>query len=183
MAVVCVYCDFHAQDEQSATGIFGTLLRQVVHGLEPIPEEVQRAFEKSKRGVGGRKLLLPDILEVLANSLSPLRMAIICIDALDELPAKHRAELWESLQKIKQMCSKTRLFLTGRLHIGGEVEKYFPSTAEMLLVSTRAHDIGLYLMMRMSRDLELDAMDKELEAEILRIIPEVISETYVYSMY
>jgi len=180
MAVICVYCDFHAQDEQSATGIFGTLLKQVVHGLESIPEEVQRAFEHSKRGVGGRKLLLPDILEVLAMSLSPLRRAFICIDALDEFPAKHRPELWESLQKIMGMCPNVLLFLTGRLHIHGEVEKYFPSTAEMLPVSTREHDIRLYLRMRLGRDLELDAMDKELEADILRIIPEVISETYVF---
>ena len=49
-AVACVYCDFHAQDEQSATAILGALLKQVVSAQEPVPEEVQRAFEKSKGG-------------------------------------------------------------------------------------------------------------------------------------
>ena len=58
-----------------------------------------------------------------------------------------------------------------------EVQRYFPSAAEMLPISTRAHDMGLYLQMKLNRDSELHAMDKELEADILRTIPEVISET------
>jgi len=37
---------------------------------------------------------------MLAKSLSGLERAFICIDALDEFPADHRSELWESLQRI-----------------------------------------------------------------------------------
>ena len=178
-AVACVYCDFTAQ-EQSATGLFGALLKQVVNALEPIPDQVQKAFGGSKRGVGGFKLLLPAILEMLIGSLSRLRRVFICIDALDEFPAKGRPELWEYLQQIVVKCPNARLFLTGRLHIRGEVQKYFPSTADMLPISSRAHDIGLYLEMKLKRDSELDAMDKELEVDILKIIPGV-SGTYVCS--
>ena len=180
-AVACVYCDFHAQNEQTATGLLGVLLKQVVSSLEPISEEVQRAFENSKRSVGGRRLLLPEILEVLAKSLLRLRRVFICIDALDEFSEKHRPELWESLQQIMQKCPNTRLFLTGRIHIRDEVEQYFPRIAKMLSISPRGHDIGLYLRMRLSRDSEQSRMDKELEADILRIIPEVVSGTYVFS--
>ena len=181
VVVVYVYCDFNAQDEQTATGVLGSLLKQVVSALEPIPDRVEREFERSKRGVGGRKLLLPDILEMLNNSLSCLRRVFICIDALDEFPAKHRPELWEYLQQIVVTCQSTRLFFTGRLHIRDEVQRYFPSTAEVLPISSGTHDIGLYLKMRLKRDLELDEMDEELEADILRIIPEVASGTYVFS--
>ena len=179
MAVACVYCDFNTQ-EQSATGLLGVLLKQIVSALEPIPDQVQKAFEGSKRGVGGRRLLLPDILEMLAESFSCLRRVFICIDALDEFPTKHRPELWESLHQIVLRCPNTRLFLTGRLHIRDEVQKYFPTTADMLPISSRAHDIRLYLEMKLKRDSELDAMDKELKADILRIIPEVVSGTYVF---
>ena len=136
MAVACAYCDFNSQ-EQSATGLFGALLKQVVSALEPVPDQVQRTFGGSKRGVGGRRLLLPDILEMLFGSLSCLGRVFICIDALDEFPAKHRPELWESLQKIVQKCPNTQLFLTGRLHIRDEVQKYFSSTADMLPISSR----------------------------------------------
>jgi len=180
IAVACVYCDFNAR-EQSATALFGALLKQVVSALEPIPDQVQKAFGDSKRGVGGRRLLLPDILKMLSKSLSCLRRVFICIDALDEFPAKHRPELWESLQQIILKCTNTRLFLTGRLHIRGEVQKYFPGSANMLRISSGARDIRLYLEMKLRREFELDAMDKELEADILRIIPEVVSGTYVFS--
>ena len=175
-----MYCDFHAQNEQSVTGLLGVLLKQVVSALEPIPGEVQTAFTNSKGGVGGRRPLLPNILEMLAKSLSRLQRVFICIDALDEFPAKHRPELWKSLQQVVRGCPGTRLFLTGRLHIRDEVQKYFPSTAEMLPIGSSAHDIGLYVRMRLDRDPELDAMDKGLEADILRTIPEVISGTYVF---
>jgi len=181
MAVACVYCDFTTKDEQSATGLLGVLLKQVVLALYPIPDRVQKAFESSKRGVGGRRLLLADILSMLSESLPCLRRVFICIDALDEFPAKHRPELWESLQKVVRMCPNTRLFITGRLHIRDEVQRYFPSTAEMLPISSSTHDIELYLKMRLSRDSEPDSMDEELEADILRIIPEVVSGTYVFS--
>ena len=151
IAVACVYCEFNAQDAQSATGLLGALLKQVVLALEFIPDRVQKAFEGSKRGVGGRRLLLPDILEILSNSLSLLRRVFICIDALDEFPANRRPELWESLQKTLLKCPNTRLFLTGRLHIRAEVQKYFPSTAEMLPISSKTHDIGLYVKMKIGR--------------------------------
>ena len=36
--------------------------------------------------------------------------------------------------------------------------------------------------MRLEKDPELDAMDRELEAEILRIIPDKISGSYVTSV-
>ena len=179
MAVACMYCDFNVQ-EQSATGLFGALLKQVVSALEPIPDHVQKAFGSSKGGVGGRRLLLPDILEMLSKSLLCLRRVFICIDALDEFPAKHRPELWEYLQIIILKCPNTRLFLTGRLHIRDEVQKYFHTTADMLPISSRTRDVRLYLEMKLKRDSELDAMDKELKADILRIIPEVVSGTYVF---
>ena len=175
IAVACVYCDFYAPNEQSATGLLGALLKQVVSALEPIPDEVKKAFENSKEGVGGRRPLLLEVLEMLVKSLSLLHRVFICIDALDEFPAKHRPELWESLQLVVQKCPNIRLFLTGRIHIRDEVQRYFPGTADMLPISPTAHDIGLYIRMRLGRDSELDARDKELEADILRIIPVVTS--------
>ena len=60
------------------------------------------------------------------------------------------------------------------------MKKYFASKANMLPISSRTHDIRLYLEMKLKRDSELDAMDMELEADILRIIPEVASGTYVF---
>ena len=51
-----------------------------------------------------------------------------------------------------------------------------------LPVKPTEEDIRGYIMMRLQKDPELDAMDAELEAEIIRIIPERISEAYVTSV-
>ena len=178
-AVACVYCDFYTQGEQSTARLLGALLKQVLSALESMPEEVKSAFVKSKRRVGGCRLLLPDILEMLAQSLRRFQRVFICLDALDEFPAKHRPELWESLRQIVRECPSARLFLTGRLHIRYEVHESFPGTAEMLPICLKEHDIELYLKMRLSRDPEPDALDEELETDILKIVPEVTSRRYV----
>ena len=77
--VVCVYCDFYAQDEQSTASLLGALLKQVVSASQQISEEVNSAFVKSKRRAGGCRLLLPDILEILVQSLARLHKVFICV--------------------------------------------------------------------------------------------------------
>ena len=45
----------------SAAKLLRALLKQVVNSSKLISDEVQRAIGNSKRGIGGRALLLPDI--------------------------------------------------------------------------------------------------------------------------
>ena len=117
VAVACVYCDFHAHKEQSAASVLAALLKQLVAGVEPIPEVIREAFERAKGVVDGRTLRLPEIRAMLIKSLASLRRGYICIDAFDEFPTKKRPELWESLQHVVRECPNIRLFITGRPHI------------------------------------------------------------------
>jgi len=182
VAVACVYCDFHAHKEQSTAGVLAALLKQLIAGVEPILGEIKEAFERAKKEVDGRALRLPEIRAMLVKSLSSLRRGFICIDALDEFPTKHRLELWDSLQHVVRECPNTRLFITGRPHIREEVNKYFPGYPSLAPIKPTKEDITGYIIMRLKRDSERgDAMDAELEADILRIIPEKISEAYVTS--
>ena len=182
VAVACVYCDFHAHKEQSAASVLAVLLKQLVAGVEPIPEEITEAFERAKKEVGGRALRLPKIRAMLVRSLLSLRRGFICIDALDEFPTKNRPELWDSLQHIIRECPNTRLFITGRSYIRDEVKKYFPGYPDLTPIKPTEEDIRGYITMRLEKDLEPDAMDTELEAEILRIIPDKTSGAYVTSV-
>ena len=178
MAVACVYCDFRAHKEQSVTSVLAVLLKQLVAGIEPIPEEIKVAFDRAKREVDGRALRLREIQAMLVRSLSALQRGFICIDALDEFPAKHRPDLWDSLQHIVRECPNIRLFITGRPHIREEVKKHFPGCPDQPPIKPTEDDIREYLSMRLKKDSELDAMDAELEADILKIIPDKISGTY-----
>ena len=177
--MACAYCDFHAHKDQSATSLLAALLKQVVAGVEPIPEEVKGAFDRAKRKVDGRALRLPEIQAMLAKSIQSLRRGFICIDALDEFPVRERPELWGSLQHIVRECPNIRLFITGRPYIREEVRNYFPGHPDLPPIKPTKEDIQGYLSMRLKRYAGKDAMDVELEADILRIIPDKISEAYV----
>ena len=179
VAVACVYCDFHAHREQSTTGVLGALLKQLVAGVEPIPEAIKKAFDRAKSKVDGRALGLQEIHEILTKSISSLQRGFICIDALDEFPSNHRPELWNSLQCIIRECPNVRLFMTGRPHIQEEVRKYFPQNSDTITIGPTEDDLRVYLIMRLKKDLEPDAMDTKLEADILRLIPGKISGAYV----
>ena len=173
-AVVGLYCDFLAQQEQPATSMLGAILKQLVR-RGGIPDHVREAFRKAKREFGGRGLRLPDLVEIMKKTVTALPRVFICIDALDESTPKHRRELLEALQEIVRVSESTRLFLTGRPHVGDEIMKYFGKVMRIPVSPTR-DDVRSYLEMRLNSDTDPDVMDDELRADIMRVIPEKISE-------
>jgi len=172
--VVGLYCDFFTQCEQSTANILGSVLKQLAR-RGGIPEQVREAFRKAKREFGGRGLLFPGMVDILKKTLTSLRRLYICIDALDECIPKHRRELLESLREIVAVCPNIRVFFTGRPHIEKNIMESF-SQAVRISLSPSAGDIGSYLEMRLDRDPDPEAMDAELRADIMRIIPEKVSE-------
>ena len=177
-AIACLYCDFHARGEQSTAYMLGAILKQIVSGLKHIPEEIETAFQKSKKKIDGRELGSGEICELLVSSLRILQRNYICIDALDEFPGEHRPELFRSLVQIIRESPCTRLFLTGRSHVRDEIKRYFTRSTEIRIQPTE-EDIERYLSMRLSNDTQPEAMDQDLREEIFQIIPEKICEMYV----
>ena len=174
-AVACFYFDFAAQKEQSPTSIMSSLLKQVVHGLEEIPAKIAQAFRNQKNIIGGRELGLDEIVEMLQDITSS-RPTFIFIDALDECMAEYRAKLLASLNKILHKSPSTRIFLAGRLHIRDEVEKHLAGRVVALSITPTSDDIIRFLQAKLKEDIIPDAMDKSLEAEILKNIPGTVSE-------
>ena len=172
--MVGLYCDFLAQREQSTTSMLGAILKQLV-SRGGIPEHIREAFRRAKREFGGRGLRLPDMVDVLRKTITSLERIFVCIDALDELIPKYRRELLRSLHEIVQVSPNMRVLLTGRPHIDDEVAEYF-SKAVRIPVSPTQGDIRSYLKMRLDVDTTPKAMDDELRADIMRVIPEKISE-------
>ena len=119
--VTCFYLDFAARKEQSVTNILGSLLRQVVGGMEKVPEEITQVFQEQKTAIGGRGPRLLDIVKMLQIITSSLR-TFVCIDALDECTVPHRVKLLNSLQKIVEKSPRTRIFIIGRPHVRAETE-------------------------------------------------------------
>ena len=154
--------------------MLGSILKQLLQ-REGIPEPLRQVFRKEKRGFGGRAAQLVDLVSMLKAALTSLSEVFICIDGLDECLPKNRRELLESLEKIVQASPNTRLFLSGRPHIRDEVKKCFIEPAMIAIVPTIG-DIKRYLAMRLDQDPTPSAMDYNLRAGILSVIPRKVSQ-------
>ena len=174
VAVACFYFDFIAQKEQPPASMLGAVLRQVVSGLEEIPEEIVKAYEDQKKVIDGRGLQLAEITKMLWTTASE-KPTFICIDAVDECVAGYRVKILDSLNQIIQRSPGTRVFVTGRPHIKAEVWKRLPGRALLLRIAPRRHDIISFLNSRLDEDTTPDAMDDSLKADILNKIPRDIS--------
>jgi len=173
-AVVCFYFDFAAR-EQSPAAVLGSVLKQLVSGLEEVPERIVRAFRDQKGVMGGQRLPLSKIVELLQD-ISSSPCTFICIDALDECPSWHRAKLLYSLNQILQKSPGTRLFMTGRRHILGEVKRHLAGRAATRSITPTKNDIIAFLRAKLKEDAVPDAMDKSLKEEIMKNILETVSE-------
>ena len=174
-AVACFYFDFAAQEEQSPSAILGSVLKQIVGGLDEVPEIILKAFRDREKVIDGQGLALPDIVEFLQD-ISSSRRTSICIDALDECPAGHRVKLLDSLNQIIRKSPGARVFLTGRPHIRAEVDKHLGGRVATRSITPTKDDIVIFLRAKLREDTMPDAMDESLEEEIMRKIPEAVSE-------
>jgi len=154
--------------------MLGSILKQLLQ-RDGIPEPLRQVFRKEKMGFGGRALQLSDLVRILGTTIAALPEVFICIDGLDECLPKHRRELLDSLRDIVRASPTTRVFLSGRPHIRDEVKKYF-TYATMITIVPTVWDIVRYLEMRLDQDPTPSAMDDDLRAEILSVIPRKISQ-------
>ena len=172
LAVAWLYCDYLAHQEQSATAMLGAMLKQLV-SIGEMPEDIRQTFRKR---FSDRGLRLPDVVGMLKTTIALLPLVYICIDALDESTPENLQELLGSLRGVVRESPRTRILFTGRSHVQREVEKYFTG-ATIIPVSPTDDDIRAYLGVRLDRDTEPYAMDDDLASDIMRIVPEMISET------
>ena len=174
ITVAGLYCDYKAQEELSAANMLGAILNQLLE-RNGIPGPVRQAFGREKRGFGGRVVRLENLVKMLKATIASLPEVFICIDGLDECLPGTRRELLESLKDIALASLTTRVFLSGRPHIQGEIVGFF-SAAILIAVSPTIEDIERFLEMRLGTDTTPKAMDDDLRAEIMRVITRKISQ-------
>ena len=178
VSVAYHYCNFKTQKSQVTAHMLASLLKQVVGGLEFIPGEIDRAFQKAKQGSDGRGLSVSEILKLLPAALRFQKRIFICIDALDECATEHWPEFLRSLRSIVRDSPNVRLFVTGRPHIHAELEERHDGDLRVILFKPAKRDIMRYLEMKLRDDPFPEAIDIELERDIMKVIPEMISEMY-----
>jgi len=177
-AVACFYFDFATRNEQTPANFLGSLLRQLVSGMEEIPEVVLQCFRKEKRVIGGRGLQVSGILNMF-QSITAKKRTFICADALDECVPEHLTVVLESLAQILQGSPSTRIFMTGRPHVRSEVERRLEGAATFVFIRTTKDGVLRFLREKLRKDRLPNLMSSTLEREIMQGIPAISSETYV----
>jgi len=176
--VACFYFDFAAREEQSPTDMLGSLVRQIVSGLENIPKEVVREYDRNKRVAGGRRPRLSEI-QTMLQTVSTSQRTFIVVDALDECLAEHRQAVLKSLQGILERSPGIRLFLTGRSYIRDEVRGILANAATFIEIKPNEDDITTYILAKLEEDTNKDAMNLSLRRDILNKVPTMVSGMYV----
>ena len=150
-AITCFYFDFAARKEQSATNMLGSLVRQIVSGMERIPDEISTAFQKQKQAIGGCGPQLVDLVKML-QTITSTRPTFVCLDALDECVGVQRVKVLDSLKQILKRSPATRIFVTGRPHIQAEIKKRLVGRVVSVSVCPTKGDITGYLQARLGED-------------------------------
>ena len=181
IAVACFYFDFAARKEHSAISVLGSLVKQIISGMEWFPEEIWQAFQEQKNTLGGCRPELIDIVKML-QAITSSQPTFLCIDALDECEGVQRSRILGSLKQVLEESPSTRVFVTARPHVRAEFERRLSGRVISVRVGARKADIITYLRARLDEDETPDAMDDSLKADILAKIPENISEMCVRTM-
>ncbi|RPB22624.1 hypothetical protein L211DRAFT_869126 [Terfezia boudieri ATCC MYA-4762] len=168
IGIACLYDDYKDQKNQTLVHILGCFLRQfLTTARKPIPDAVIGRLNDIRHR--GGKAGAEDILGLLNIWLPQLERAFICIDAVDELEPKVQQQLLDILKELG--INNIRLFLTGRSHIENEVQKRLRVVQQYkIVISASRQDIQDYLEQQIKDDLNPDAMDEALAADIVDAI-------------
>jgi len=158
--------------------MLGSLVKQMVSGMERIPDEISTAFREQKKAIGVCGPQLIELVKML-QTITSSQPTFMCIDALDECVGVQRAKVLDSLEQILEKSPGTRIFVTGRPHIQAEMEKRLAGRVVSVSVCPTKSDITEYLRVGLGEDETPDAMNVSLEADILEKITEDISEMCV----
>jgi len=161
--------------------MLGSLVKQMVSGMDRIPDEISTGFQEQKKAIGGCGPQLIDLVKML-QIITASQPTFMCIDALDECVGVQRVKILDSLKQIIERSPRTRMFVTGRPHIRAEMEKRLAGRVVSVSVCPTKGDITEYLRVRLSEDQMPDAMNPSLEAEMLEKILRNISEMCVWAM-
>jgi len=177
IAVAGLYCDFLAQQQQTVNNIIGAMLKQLISRGE-VTVDLRNAFHKAKREFGGRGPPLADLMGMLRTAIASIPRVFICVDALDECLPKLLPDLLGSLRDIARESPTTKIFFTGRPHVREDIQRFF-TKAVVMTITPNTNDIRSYVEMRLARDSEPEAMSSDLREDIMRVIPEKISDMCV----
>lgn len=139
------YCDYTDKRSLEPCNVFGTLVRQLLSDIDPLPESILVAIEKAEHNgetiatIETAVELLHSALKLLASPTTPIYMLV---DGIDEMTEKSQKCVLRSLKGVLALSNiVVKLFVTGREDFRFHFEKY--SEIMVTTISMTDDTIGL----------------------------------------
>lgn len=169
------YAEYKESDNQSTRQILRSLLKDLStrhrRTTLQLPVAVQQLYEKCQRL--SKSPSEEQILEALESVVKEFDRVFIVFDALDELPIPSQSGICDAVYDLQIKTSKISLFATSRRNEEIEaLELFSQKSCAKLEIKARSDDIEIYLEGRLRELRRKWAVDQDVRAEILTVIPE-----------
>jgi hypothetical protein len=145
VAVLCIYCNYQEQTEQTTSGLVASLLKQIVQDRGVASDNIKSFYGPFR--FDNRRPSLDELTDTLKEEIQTYTKTFVVVDALDECSADNgtRAEL---LRRIRSLGKTVNLMVTSRdlLSIAGDFEG-----AKRLYIQAKDGDVRRYIEGRVAR--------------------------------
>ncbi|KAG9253568.1 nucleoside phosphorylase, partial [Emericellopsis atlantica] len=161
-AVICLFCEYERQKEQTLRTLAAAMLRQLADQCELLPDELVDLFEKHGTGASSH-LRFEDISLALTRVLKEFPRVYLIVDALDECSDQTRRELLAQLAE-QQRKTGLRILATARPTV--EFEKEFGTKYQVLEIRADVLDVKSVLDALIDKSNSFVREDEELRRRV-----------------
>ena len=111
VAVLCIYCNYKKQDEQTVSELVASLLKQLVQDRSVTSDQVKtlyKVYHDARKSIPG----LADLMTVLQSEIRHYSKVYIVVDALDECRERDQRDLITTLQSL---AGNINMMVTSRI--------------------------------------------------------------------
>ena len=173
IGIAYFFFDYLDQKVQTAVGILGSLLGQLIRRLPTIPQDVKEVFQWTRT----ESISLSDARRLFKKVAQLFTKTFICIGALDEGNPDQRDKLLKCLSEAFQAPdARCHFLISGRPHMQSvlEVDHNFVAmgTHLTLQITASKEDITKYVLMYTNQDRKKypTRMNDDLQDQILKAI-------------
>ncbi|KAJ7589399.1 hypothetical protein C8J56DRAFT_33442 [Mycena floridula] len=172
IAVICIYCDYRRQEEQTPTQLLGSVLKQLVQ-QHPVLSDHLLALHKKYPSQDDHPSI-DELFKALQAEVSLYSQVYIVVDALDESSEGNEArELFFSThpQGLWSLSDHIQLLVTSRdiLSISQEFDNI-----PRIPIEANSKDLETYIRDKITRDIKLKKLVKDDSVLAAQIIEKVI---------
>lgn len=160
-AVVCLFCEYERQKDQTVRSLTSAILRQLAEQCEVLPPSVTELFDNYE--ANGSRFHFEEVSLALTQVLRLFPQVYLIVDALDECAENTRRELLAHLSE-QQRVTGLKILATARPTI--DFQKEF-GDCEELEIKADLLDVKTVLEMRIDKSNSLVKTDAELRRRVM----------------